>query len=76
MVTFKENRFVSSASIDQKIYRPPGFRPAIDVVAEKDVDRAHGTRISEISVNYSEHLLKQIGAAMDVADRIDPNPVG
>ena len=73
MVSFEENRLVMPASIDQKINRLAGFRPTINIVAEKDVNGAHGSRIAEISVDHSEHLLKQIGAAVNVADRVDPN---
>ena len=75
MISFEENRLVMPASIDQKINRLAGFRPAIDIVAEEDVDRAHRSRIGEISVDHSEHFLKQIGAAVNVGDRVDPNSV-
>ena len=75
MVSFEENRLVMPASIDQKINRLAGFGPTIDIVAKEHVDRAHRSRIGEISVDHSEHFLKQIGAAVNVADRVDPNSV-
>ena len=75
MVTFKENRFVIAASSDQKVDGLAGFGPAIDIVSEKDVNCAHRSRVGEISVDHSEHFLKQIGAAMNIADGVDPNSV-
>ena len=38
MVTFEENRFMPASALDQQIDGLAGFRAAIDVVAEKDIN--------------------------------------
>ena len=59
------------APFDEQVYGAAGFRPAIDVIAEENVNGSHRTNRSQISVNYGEHLLEQIGAAVDVRDGVD-----
>ena len=71
MVSFEENRFMLASALDQQVDRSGWIRAAIDVVAEEHMDRAHRADRVKISVDYGEHLLKQIGAAMDIADRVD-----
>ena len=71
VVSLQEDRFVPLATFDEQIYGAAGFRPAIDVVAEKNMKGSPRADRREISIYYGEHLLKQIGAAVDVRDGVD-----
>src|SRR6266536_5346718 len=62
-----------SAAFDQEIDGSTGFRPTINVIAEEDMNGSLCTDRRQISIDYGEHLLKQLGAAVDVAHRIDTN---
>jgi len=62
------------ASFDEDIHGSGGFRPSIDVVAKEDMDGAPRADRREISIYYGEHLLKQIGAAVNVRDGVDAYP--
>ncbi|MGY4373299.1 hypothetical protein ACVWZ3_000938 [Bradyrhizobium sp. i1.3.6] len=50
-------------------------RSAIDVVAEEDLDRAKRPAVRHVRIDHGEHLLEQMRAAVDIADRIDAHAV-
>ena len=75
MVSLQENRLVFLASVDQEVDGLAGFRAAIDVVAEKNVDCPPWPDGREVFVDHGEHFLKQISAAVNIADRVDAESV-
>ena len=52
------------------------FRSTIDVIAEKNLDFGRDGVFCEVGVDARKKLFEQIGAAMDVADGVDPDPIG
>ena len=75
MVSLQKDGFMLAAPLNQEIDGSTGLRPAIDVITEENVDRSFGAERFQVSVDYGEHLLKQIGATMNVADRVETNSV-
>jgi hypothetical protein len=57
---------------DQSIDGFARRRPAIDIIAQKNVNRSHGRAKREIGVDPSQQLVEQIEATMNVAYSIDP----
>jgi hypothetical protein len=52
------------------------MRPAIDIVAEKDLNRPQGRTCFKILVDEHEKLGQNIGAPMNIADCINANSRG
>jgi hypothetical protein len=52
------------------------MRPAIDIVTEKDLNRPLVRAYLKILVDEREQLGQNIGAPMDVTDRINANSGG
>ena len=50
------------------------FGASIDVVAEEDVNRTSRAERREIAIYDSKHLLKEIGAAVNIAYGVDAKP--
>ena len=75
VITLKKDRLVITASFDEEVDRSAGFWAPIDVIAKKHVNCALRWRVGEVFVDYREHFLKQISAAVNVADRINSNTV-
>ena len=62
-----------SSPFYQEVDRSAGLRTAIYVVAEENMNSSHRPDRLQIAIDYSKHLLKQIGAAMNIADGVDTN---
>src|SRR5882724_2442960 len=58
--------------IDQPIDGPARGRAAIDIIAQKDIDRPARWASGDIGIDPGQKFLEQIEAAMNIADRIDP----
>src|SRR5229473_686917 len=57
---------------DQQIENPPGIRPPIDIVSQKDVHSpGRGMRL-KVGIDLREQLSLQIGTAVHISDRIHP----
>ena len=64
-----------ATSFDEQIDGSAGFRSAVNIVAKENMDRPHRADRREVSIDYDEHLLKQVGAAVNISDRVDTNSV-
>lgn len=71
VVAAQANRAVSNEPDSQQIDDGFRLRAAIDVVPQIDLDRACDRPASDVIINASNDLAQQIGAAMDIANRID-----
>jgi hypothetical protein len=75
VIALEEDRVAAAGALDQKVHRALRVRPPVDIIAHVDLDRAIRAAVRDIGVDHPEHLLEQVSASMDVADRIDPNTV-
>ena len=63
------------APFDEQIHRSAGVWPPINIVAEENMNSSPRANRHEVSIYDGEHLLQQIGAAMNIADGVDAYPV-
>lgn len=75
MVAFQEHRVAAASAPDREVERRSRVRPAIDVIAKEDLDRAVWLAVGDIGVDDLKHLFEQVSAAMNVADCINPNAI-
>jgi hypothetical protein len=75
VVAFQENRITAAAAIDQQVERQSRVRSAVDIVAEIYLDRAMRSAMRDVGVDDPEHLLEQMCAAVNIADRIDSRAI-
>lgn len=76
MIAFEEDCLTVMAPFQQEVERVTGIGTTIDVVAEVDFDRAVHRAPGQIGVNFSKHLLKEIGAPVDIAEGINAYSLG
>jgi len=66
---------VTKAAAHYQLFNNGSRRGAtINIVSEIDFNCARNGMGNEVSVNAQEHVIKEIGATMDVADRINTYP--
>lgn len=76
MIAFQKNGFVRGAMADQSIDGFPGPPAAVDVVAEKNMNRPRHRTFCLIRLDPAEQFLKQVESAMNVADGVDSGILG
>ena len=75
MVTLEYHRLLRSRAQDQAIEHAAGIRAAVHIVADQNLNRPGNGVSGDMGVDAREQPVEQIGAAMDVADRIDADPL-
>ena len=75
MIALEKNSFFGSFAFEQKIQHLSRGRSPVDVVANKNHDRATGWVEGTIHVDLAEQGCQKIGAAMNISDRVDPEPI-
>ena len=71
VVATQANRAIRNQPDRQQIDHCPGTRPAIDIVAEIDLDRMCDRSASDVIVDTSDYLTQQVGPTVDIANGID-----
>jgi hypothetical protein len=72
VIAFEKNTFIDPAMLDQPFDRFARAIPAIDVVAEENIDRPHGRPQPCIGLNLPQKVIEQIKPTMDVAYGVNP----
>ncbi len=75
VVAFEKNHLRLVVGLDQKIKNLLRGRAAIDIVAEKNCNRLRYWMESDIDLNLQKEWRQKISPTMDVADRVDANPL-
>lgn len=75
VVAFQEHHVSTPAALDQEVERRERVRSAIDIVAEIYLDRVTWPAVRNIGVDDRQHLFEQMRAAVNIADRVDPNSI-
>src|SRR5690348_8846006 len=76
MIPPKKHGKLRCAQRDQPIEYFLGCRPAIDVIAEKDVDCMFDRPIGDVGLDASEEAVEKVEPAVHVADRIKAKAFG
>ena len=71
----EKNGFFGSRASEQKIQHFFRGRSPVDVVANKNHDRATGRVQSAILVDLQKQGFQKISAAMNISDRVNPEPI-
>ena len=72
VIASQEHGFMRGAMADQSIDGFPGPPAAVDIVAEKNVDRSRHRTVCLIRFDPAKQLVEQVETAMNVADGVDP----
>ena len=75
MIAFEKHCSMALAAFYQQIESLAGFRPAVDIVPEKHVDRMRRPATRQIGVNHGKQLLEQVRAAVGVTNGIRSGPL-
>jgi len=75
MIAAQEDATLTAAKLDQQLDYATRIRAAVDIVADEDTQYFAARMRGNIGVDCGEFLLQQIGAAVNVADRVDPHTV-
>jgi hypothetical protein len=75
VIAFEKNGFFSPRASEQKIQHFSRGRPAVDIVADKNHDRATGRVQYTIHVDLAEQGFQKIRAAMNISDRVNPEAI-
>lgn len=76
VVAFEKNSSMRAAASNQSVKHLSRLGSAIDVIAEEDFNAVSGWIFCQLGVDALEHLVKQIRAAVNIADRIDADAFG
>jgi len=77
MVSLEEHAFESRHRIiAQTVEHLPGLKPAIDIIAEENHNGAGGGLSAGIRAHLIEKRAQQVVAAVNIADRIEAEPLG
>ncbi len=72
MIALQEDGFIFRTVFDQSIDCLARRRPAIDVVAQKNVHRLRRRAERYIAVDPTQQFIEQIETTVNIADGIDP----
>ena len=75
VIALEKNGFFGSRASEQKIQHFFRGRSPVDVVANKNHDRATGWVQCTIHVNLTKQGCQKISAAMNISDRVNPEPI-
>ena len=76
VVALEKDALVAMAALDQQIDGLSRRRTAIDIIAEKHVERSRRRAARDMMIDRAEDIMEQVRASMDVADGIDSDAVG
>ena len=74
MIALEAQHAMGFGAFDQQIQNGCGVLPAVDIVAEKDVNGFAYWVFVEILIYPRKQCLEQIRPAVDIADRVNPQP--
>jgi hypothetical protein len=75
VIALEKNSFFGSFASEQKIQHFSRGRSPVDVVADKNHDRATGWVQGTIHVDLAKQGCQKISAAMNISDRVNPEPI-
>jgi len=75
VIALEKNAFFGSRASEQKIQHFFRGRSPVDVVANKNHDRATGWVQGTIHVDLAKQGCQKISAAMNISDRVNPEPI-
>ncbi len=75
VIALEKNRFFGPLASGQKIQHFSRGRSPVDIVANKNHDRAIGWVQCTIHVNLAKQGCQTISAAMNISDRANPAPI-
>src|SRR5216683_619379 len=75
VIALEKNSFFGSRASEQKIQHLFRGRSPVDIVANKNHDRATGWVQCTIHVNLEKQGCQKISAAMNISDRVNPEPI-
>ncbi len=76
MISFQADKVSHLVSFKQTIDDLARLRSAVDIISNQNLSVISRWMLSEIPVDLGKHLIEQIEAAMDVANCVDPRPIG
>lgn len=76
VVTLEKDALMATAAFNQQINGLSRRRSTIDIITQKDMQRPNRPGASQMMIDCREHILQEVCTSVDVADCIDPNPVG
>ena len=75
VIALEKNSFFGALASEQKIQHLARGRSPVDIVANKNHDRATGWVQCTIHVDLAEQGCQKISAAMNISDRVNPEPI-
>ena len=76
MIAPQKDRLSGALAIQQQIEHLPRAWSAVDIVADKDQNRTAARIKRAVSVDLRQQRFQQVGAAMNIPDRIHPQSIG
>ena len=75
VIALEKNSFLGPPASEQEIQHFSRSRPPVNIVADKDHDRAIGRVQCTIHIDLVKQARQEIGAAMNISDRVNPEPI-
>jgi hypothetical protein len=75
VIALQKNGFLGPLASEQKIQHFSRGRSPVDIVANKNYDRATGWVQCTIHVDLAEQGCQKVSAAMNISDRVNPEPI-